>query len=63
MKVFILPVVEAAQFIVIKIAGICSDNGRLDNCQNFLIRDNIFFSYNGDSFGAYKHGENSLANR
>jgi parallel beta-helix repeat protein len=43
-----------------QIAGICSDNGRLDNCQNFLIRDNIFFSYSGPSYGAYEHGENSL---
>jgi parallel beta-helix repeat protein len=43
-----------------QIAGICSDNGRLDNCQNFLIKDNIFFSYSGPSYGAYEHGENSL---
>jgi hypothetical protein len=43
-----------------QIAGICSDNGRLDNCQNFLIKDNMFFSYSGDSYGAYEHGENSL---
>ena len=43
-----------------KIAGICSDNGRLDNCQDFLIKDNVFFSYSGPSYGAHEHGENSL---
>ncbi len=43
-----------------KIAGICSDNGRLDNCQNFLIKNNVFFSYSGDTYGAFAHGEDSL---
>lgn len=43
-----------------KIAGITSDCARLDNCQNCKIRDNIFFAYKGDSFGAYKGGHNGL---
>lgn len=43
-----------------QIAGITSDCGRLDNSQNFKISDNVFFSYDGDSYGAYKHGENGL---
>jgi len=43
-----------------QIAGICSDGGRLDNCQYFLIEYNLFYSYSGPSYGAYKHGENSL---
>ena len=43
-----------------KIAGITSDCARLDNCQKCLIENNIFFSYGGESYGAYKHGENGL---
>ena len=43
-----------------KIAGITSDCARLDNCQKCLIEYNIFFSYGGESYGAYKHGENGL---
>lgn len=43
-----------------KIAGITSDCARLDNCQNCKVYDNLFFSYDGDSHGAYKHGENGL---
>lgn len=43
-----------------QIAGITSDCGRLDNCQNCKIYDNIFFAYKGDSFGAYKGGHNGL---
>jgi hypothetical protein len=43
-----------------RIAGITSDCARLDNCKNCLIEYNLFFSYSGNSFGAYKHGENGL---
>lgn len=43
-----------------KIAGICSDAGRLDNCQNCSVRDNYFFSYNGESYGQYKGGQAGL---
>lgn len=43
-----------------QIAGITSDCGRLDNCQNCKIYNNLFFSYNGNSYGAFKHGENGL---
>lgn len=43
-----------------RIAGITSDCARLDNCKNCLIEYNLFFSYSGNSHGAYKHGENGL---
>jgi hypothetical protein len=44
-----------------RIAGITSDCARLDNCIECIVRDNIFFSYDGDNTnGAYKHGENGL---
>lgn len=43
-----------------RIAGITSDCARLDNCKNCLIEYNIFFSYGGESYGAYKHGENGI---
>ena len=43
-----------------KIAGITSDAARLDNCKQCLIEYNLFFSYGGESYGAYKHGENGL---
>lgn len=43
-----------------KIAGITSDCARLDNCIDCKVYDNLFFSYDGDSYGAYKHGENGL---
>lgn len=43
-----------------RIAGITSDCARLDNCKNCLIEYNLFFSYSGNSYGAYKHGENGL---
>ena len=43
-----------------KIAGITSDCARLDNCKQCLIEYNLFFSYGGESYGAYKHGENGL---
>ena len=43
-----------------KIAGITSDCARLDNCDTCLIEYNLFFSYGGESYGAYKHGENGL---
>jgi hypothetical protein len=42
------------------IAGITSDCARLDNCVDCKVHDNIFFSYGGDTFGAYAHGENGL---
>ena len=35
-----------------KIAGITSDCGRLDNCQKRKIYDNLFVSYDGETFGA-----------
>lgn len=43
-----------------KIAGITSDCARLDNCVDCKVFDNLCFSYDGDSSGAYKHGENGL---
>jgi parallel beta-helix repeat protein len=52
--------VTNGQFYNNKIAGITSDCGRLDNCVNCKVSENVFFSYNGDSFGEYKHGENGL---
>lgn len=43
-----------------KIAGITSDCARLDCCINCKVYDNIFFSYNGNSYGAYKGGQAGL---
>jgi hypothetical protein len=43
-----------------KIAGICSDCGRLDNCQNCKVYNNYFFSYNGESYGQFKGGQAGL---
>lgn len=43
-----------------KIAGICSDAARLDNCVNCKVYDNLFFSYNGESYGQYKGGQAGL---
>lgn len=43
-----------------KIAGITSDCARLDNCDTCLVEYNLFFSYGGESYGAYKHGANGL---
>ncbi len=43
-----------------KIAGITSDAARLDNCVNCKVFDNIFFSYNGESYGAFKGGQAGL---
>lgn len=43
-----------------KIAGITSDAGRLDNCVDCKVYDNYFFSYNGESYGAYKGGQAGL---
>jgi hypothetical protein len=43
-----------------KIAGITSDCARLDNSDTCLVEYNLFFSYGGESYGAYKHGENGL---
>jgi len=43
-----------------KIAAITSDAGRLDNCVDCKVYDNLFFSYNGESYGAYKGGQAGL---
>ena len=43
-----------------KIAAICSDAGRLDNCVDCKVYDNYFFSYNGESYGQYKGGQAGL---
>lgn len=43
-----------------KIAGITSDAGRLDNCQNCTVIGNYFFSYTGESYGAWKGGQAGL---
>lgn len=44
-----------------KVAGICSDCLRLDNCVDNRVYDNILFSYDGDNTnGQGKHGENGL---
>lgn len=40
-----------------KIAGICSDEARLDNCVNCKVYDNLFFSFTGESYGQYKGGQ------
>lgn len=42
------------------IAGITSDCARLDNCVDCKVHDNLFFSYNGDTRGAWAGGENGL---
>lgn len=43
-----------------KIAGITSDAARLDNCVNCKVYDNLFFSYTGESYGAWKGGQAGL---
>lgn len=43
-----------------KIAGITSDAGRLDNCIDCKVYDNLFFSYTGESYGAWKGGQAGL---
>ena len=43
-----------------KIAGITSDAGRLDNCVNCKVFSNLFFSYTGDSYGAWEGGQSGL---
>ncbi|MFA6887822.1 MAG: right-handed parallel beta-helix repeat-containing protein [Fermentimonas sp.] len=43
-----------------KIAGITSDCGRLDNCIDCKVYDNLFFSYTGESYGAWKGGQAGL---
>jgi Right handed beta helix region len=53
--------VENSEMSGNQIAGITSDNARLDNCVTCKVYDNVFFSYDGDETnGAYKHGENGL---
>lgn len=42
------------------IAGIVSDSARLDNCANVKVYTNLFFSYAGDSYGAFKGGQSGL---
>lgn len=49
-----------SEFFRNKIAGICSDAARLDNCVNCKVYDNYFFSYNGESYGQYKGGQAGL---
>jgi hypothetical protein len=49
-----------SEFFRNKIAGICSDAARLDNCVNCKVHDNYFFSYNGESYGQYKGGQAGL---
>ena len=55
-----LSVVQGGYIYNNQIAGITSDCARLDNCQNVLVEYNLFFSYGGNSYGAYKGGENGL---
>jgi len=56
-----LSVVIGGELYNNQIAGITSDCTRLDNCINFRVYNNIFFSYDGTNLnGAYKHGENGL---
>ena len=43
-----------------KIAGITSDCGRLDNCVDTKVYNNIFFSYTGESYGVWKGGQSGL---
>lgn len=57
---FYLSCVKNAMVYRNNIAGITSDCGRLDNCVNTKVFDNIFFSYSGETWGAYSHGENGL---
>jgi hypothetical protein len=42
------------------VAGITSDNLRLDNSVNCKVYSNILFSYSGDHAQTYMHGENGL---
>lgn len=55
-----LSCVKNGLFYSNKIAGITSDCGRLDNCVNVKVYNNLFFSYNGESYGAYKNGHCGL---
>jgi parallel beta-helix repeat protein len=43
-----------------KISGICSDGGRFMNSIFYKVRNNVFISFSGDSFGAFKGGEHGL---
>jgi parallel beta-helix repeat protein len=43
-----------------KISGICSDGGRFMNSRFYKVRNNVFVSFSGDSFGAFKGGEAGL---
>jgi hypothetical protein len=43
-----------------QIAGITSDCARLDNCVKIYVFQNIFYSFMGDSGGAYEKGQNGL---
>jgi Disaggregatase related len=43
------------------IAGITDDCGRLDNCQDSKVNNNLFYSYDGtNNNGAFEFGENGL---
>jgi hypothetical protein len=43
------------------IAGITDDCGRLDNCHDAKVNNNIFYSYDGaNNNGAFEFGENGL---
>ncbi|MDD2284678.1 MAG: right-handed parallel beta-helix repeat-containing protein [Paludibacter sp.] len=55
-----LSVVQGGHICNNQIAGITSDCARLDNCEKCLIEHNLFFSYGGNSYGAYKGGQNGL---
>jgi len=43
-----------------KVAGITSDCLRFDNCVNTIFRNNILYSFSGDSNGAYQGGQNGV---
>lgn len=55
-----LSCVKNGLFYSNKIAGITSDAGRLDNCVNCKVFSNLFFSYTGESYGAWAGGQSGL---
>jgi hypothetical protein len=57
---FFLSACQNADIYNNKISGICSNGGRAMNSIFYKIRNNVFVSFGGDSFGAYKGGEAGL---
>jgi parallel beta-helix repeat protein len=57
---FFLSACQNADVYNNKVSGICSDGGRFMNSIFYKVHDNVFVSFGGDSFGAYKGGEAGL---